>query len=186
MVKKNACVFISGEGTNFQALYRYSLEKHFPINIKLLVTSNMKAKGIVFAKKVGIPYLFYKNDRLLNEFKILNRIKQHKISIICLAGFMKILSSNFINVFGKRIINIHPSLLPKFKGLNTFERVLKDKEKKTGCTVHFVNKKLDAGKIILQRFFYISKSDNYKTLKIKTQRLEYTSYSQAIIKVFNK
>ena len=186
MVKKNACVFISGEGTNFRALYKYSLEKHFPINIKLLVTSNKKAKGIIFAKKVGIPYLVYKNDRLSNEFKILNKIKQHKISIICLAGFMKILSSNFINVFGKKIINIHPSLLPKFKGLNTFERVLKNKEKKTGCTVHFVNNKLDAGKIILQKFFYICKLDNHKTLKNKTQRLEYTSYSQAIIKVFNK
>ena len=99
---------------------------------------------------------------------------------------MKILSSNFINVFGKKIINIHPSLLPKFKGLNTFERVLKNKEKKTGCTVHFVNNKLDAGKIILQKFFYICKLDNHKTLKNKTQRLEYTSYSQAIIKVFNK
>ena len=97
---------------------------------------------------------------------------------------MRILSSNFINIFGKKIINIHPSLLPKFKGLNTFQRVLQNKEKKTGCTVHFVNKKLDSGKIILKKFFYIERSDNKKTLKIKTQKLEYTSYSQAIIKIF--
>ena len=178
------CVFISGEGSNFRALYKYSKEKNFPINIKLLVTSNISAKGVVFAKKVGIPYLVYKNNKLSDEFKILNKIKQHKISIICLAGFMRILSSNFINVFGKKIINIHPSLLPKFKGLNTFQRVLQNKEKKTGCTVHFVNNKLDSGKIILKKFFYIESSDNKKTLKIKTQKLEYTSYSQAIIKVF--
>ena len=184
MVKKNACVFISGEGSNFRALYKYSKEKNFPINIKLLVTSNISAKGVVFAKKVGIPYLVYRNNKLSEEFKILNKIKQHKISIICLAGFMRILSSNFINVFGKKIINIHPSLLPKFKGLNTFQRVLQNKEKKTGCTVHFVNKKLDSGKIILKKFFYIERSDNKKTLKIKTQKLEYTSYSQAIIKIF--
>ena len=184
MVKKNACVFISGEGSNFRALYKYSKEKNFPINIKLLVTSNIGAKGVVFAKKVGIPYLVYRNNKLSEEFKILNKIKQHKISIICLAGFMRILSSNFINVFGKKIINIHPSLLPKFKGLNTFQRVLQNKEKKTGCTVHFVNKKLDSGKIILKKFFYIESSDNKKTLKIKTQKLEYTSYSQAIIKIF--
>ena len=184
MVKKNACVFISGEGSNFRALYKYSKEKNFPINIKLLVTSNISAKGVVFAKKVGIPYLVYRNNKLSEEFKILNKIKQHKISIICLAGFMRILSSNFINVFGKKIINIHPSLLPKFKGLNTFQRVLQNKEKKTGCTVHFVNNKLDSGKIILKKFFYIESSDNKKTLKIKTQKLEYTSYSQAIIKIF--
>ena len=132
MVKKNACVFISGEGSNFRALYKYSKEKNFPINIKLLVTSNISAKGVVFAKKVGIPYLVYRNNKLSEEFKILNKIKQHKISIICLAGFMRILSSNFINVFGKKIINIHPSLLPKFKGLNTFQRVLQNKEKKQG------------------------------------------------------
>ena len=186
MVKKNACVFISGEGTNFKALYKYSKEKNFPIDIKLLVTSDINARGVIFAKKVGIPYLVYKNNKLSDEFKILNKIKQHKISIICLAGFMKILSSNFINIFGKKIINIHPSLLPKFKGLNTFQRALENKEKKTGCTVHFVNKKLDSGKIILKKFFYIENSDNKKTLKIKTQKLEYTSYSQAIIKILYK
>ena len=155
MVKKNACVFISGEGTNFKALYKYSKEKNFPINIKLLVTSDINARGVIFAKKVGIPYLVYKNNKLSDEFKILNTIKQYKISIICLAGFMRILSSNFIKVFGKKIINIHPSLLPKFKGLNTFQRVLQNKEKKTGCTVHFVNKKLDGGKIILKNFFIL-------------------------------
>ncbi len=184
MVKKNACIFISGEGSNLKALYKYSKEKNFPVNIKLLVTSNIRAKGVIFAKKVGIPYLVYKNNKLSDEFKILNKIKQHKISIICLAGFMRILSSNFINVFGKKIINIHPSLLPKFKGLNTYQRILQNKEKKTGCTVHFVNKKLDSGKIILKKFFYIESSDNKKTLKIKTQKLEYTTYSQAIIKIF--
>ena len=74
MVKKNACVFISGEGTNFRALYKYSKENNFPINIKLLVTSNNGAKGVVFAKKVGIPYIIYKNNKLSDEFKILNKI----------------------------------------------------------------------------------------------------------------
>ena len=186
MVKKNACVFISGEGTNFKALYKYSKEKNFPIDIKLLVTSDINARGVIFAKKVGIPYLVYKNNKLSDEFKILNTIKQYKISIICLAGFMRILSSNFIKVFGKKIINIHQSLLPKFKGLNTFKRVLQNNEKKTGCTIHFVNNKLDGGKIILQKFFYIGNSDNKKTLKIKTQKLEHTSYCHAIIKIFGK
>ena len=96
---------------------------------------------------------------------------------------MKILSKNFIRSFRKSIINIHPSLLPKFKGLNTFEKVLKNKEKKTGCTVHFVTDKLDEGKIILKKFFYINDKDNIMSLRSKTQRLEYFAFSEAIIKV---
>ena len=107
----------------------------------------------------------------------------HKINLILLAGYMRILSKKFVRLFGKTIINIHPSLLPKFKGLNTFERVLKSKERKTGCTVHFVNEKLDAGKIILKKFFYVNEKDNVATLKKKTQILEYNAFSEAIIKV---
>ena len=86
---------------------------------------------------------------------------------------MKIISKNFIKKFGKKIINIHPSLLPKFKGLNTFARILKNNEKKTGCTVHYVNEKLDSGNIIAQKSFYINLSDNENTLREKTQKLEY-------------
>ena len=97
---------------------------------------------------------------------------------------MKILSKNFINKFDKKIINIHPSLLPKFKGLNTYLRILKEKEKKTGCTVHYVDDRLDNGKIISQKFFYIHSKDNEKNLKNKTQRLEYSVFPEAIIKLF--
>ena len=97
---------------------------------------------------------------------------------------MKILSKKFIRLFGKPILNIHPSLLPKFKGLNTFERVLKNKEKKTGCTVHFVNEKLDDGKIILKKFFYINKKDSIFTQK-KNTNFEYIAFSEAIIRVLN-
>ena len=97
---------------------------------------------------------------------------------------MKIISKKFINTYGKTIINIHPSLLPKFKGLNTFKRILKNKEKKTGCTVHFVNEKLDAGTNIIQKSFFINKNDNEKILKNKTQNLEYKAFSEAIIKIF--
>ena len=99
---------------------------------------------------------------------------------------MKIISKNFIKKFGKKIINIHPSLLPKFKGLNTFSRILKKKEKKTGCTVHYVNEQLDGGNIIAQKSFFINSNDNEKTLKQKTQRLEYKVLPEAIIKIFRK
>ena len=96
---------------------------------------------------------------------------------------MKILSDKIVNKFEKKIINIHPSLLPKFKGLNTFERALKNKEKKTGCTVHYVNNKMDDGCIILKKKFYLDKKDSVETLKIKTQKLEYKAYPEAIIKI---
>ena len=97
---------------------------------------------------------------------------------------MKIISKKFLNAYGKTIINIRPSLLPKFKGLNTFKRILKNKEKKTGCTVHFVNEKLDSGKIIVQKSFLINKNDNVKILKEKTQKLEHKAFSEAIIKIY--
>jgi folate-dependent phosphoribosylglycinamide formyltransferase PurN len=97
---------------------------------------------------------------------------------------MKVISKRLINNFGKKIINIHPSLLPKFKGLNTFKRVLKSNEKKTGCTVHYVNERLDSGKIIIQKSFFIQKNDNEKVLKKKTQKLEYIAFSEAIRKIY--
>jgi Folate-dependent phosphoribosylglycinamide formyltransferase PurN len=97
---------------------------------------------------------------------------------------MKIISKNFLNRYRKKIINIHPSLLPKYKGLNTYERVIKNNEKKTGCTVHFVNEKLDSGKLIVQKSFFIKKKDKSNILKIKTQKLEKKAFSEAIIKIY--
>tara|TARA_B100000886_G_scaffold326650_1_gene273362 strand:+ start:685 stop:1242 length:558 start_codon:yes stop_codon:yes gene_type:complete len=183
MVKVNTCVFISGRGSNLKKLVLNSYNYNFPIKIKLIVCNNKNAQGLKFAKKRSIPSLILNNKQSLSEKKTLVKLKAYKIELILLAGYMKILSKKFIRSFGKSIINIHPSLLPKFKGLNTFERVLKEKEKKTGCTVHFVNEKLDAGKIILKKFFYVSNEDSIASLKKKTQYLEYKAFSEAIIKV---
>lgn len=186
MVKKNTCIFISGQGTNLKNLISRSRDPNFPINIKLIVTNNKDAYGIIYAKKNSIPY-FIINTNLRNyENILLQTLIKNKISFICLAGYMKIISDNFIKKFRKKIINIHPSLLPKFKGLHTFERILKNKEKKTGCTVHYVTKNLDGGNIIVQRGFYIDPKDNKHTLKIKTQKLEYKAFPEAIIKIFRK
>ena len=184
MVKKKTCVFISGKGSNLRNLIQRSREYNFPINIKLIISSNKDAKGITFAKKNSIPYMII-NTKLRNyEPQVLQVLKKHKISFICLAGYMKIISKHFIFNFRKKIINIHPSLLTKFKGLNTFNKILKNKEKKTGCTVHYVNKKLDDGKIISQKSFFINPDDNEINLREKTQNLEYKTYPEAIIKVF--
>ena len=97
---------------------------------------------------------------------------------------MKIISKDFIEKFRKKIINIHPSLLPKFKGLNPFSKVLENNEKKTGCTVHYVNEKLDSGNIIVQKSFCVNSNDNEKTLKQKTQKLEHKVFPEAIVTIF--
>ena len=184
MVKINTCVFISGKGTNLKNLINRSRDNTFPINIKLIITNNKNAQGILIAKINAIPYMII-NSRLRNyENKILTVLKKNKISFICLAGYMKIISKNFIRSFAKKIINIHPSLLPKFKGLNTFKRVLNNKEIKTGCTVHYVNEHLDSGHIIAKKSFQIHSLDNEEILKKKTQELEYKVFPEAIIKVF--
>ena len=133
---------------------------------------------------VPLPSIEDKDERrLLHEQEVNEVLADYGIEVVILSGYMRILSKRFIRLFGKSIINIHPSLLPKFKGLNTYERVLRNKERKTGCTVHFVNEKLDSGKIILKKFFYVNEEDSVASLKRKTQILEYNAFSEAIIRV---
>jgi len=121
----------------------------------------------------------------INEKEILHKLKKNKINLICLAGFMKILSKNFILKFKGHILNIHPSLLPKYKGLNTHERAIKNKDNYSGCTVHFVTSKLDSGKIIFQKKVKINKKDTPKTLAKKILAQEHKLYPKAILKIFS-
>ena len=184
MVKKKTCVFISGQGTNLKNLIYRSRDYNFPINIKLVISNKTDSKGILYSKINSIPFIFV-NTKLRNyENLIFQNLKKHEINFICLAGYMKIISKKFIKKFRYPIINIHPSLLPKFKGLNTFSRVIKNNEKKTGCTVHYVSEKLDDGKIITQKSFYIKSKDTEKILKLKTQKLEYQIFPESIFKIF--
>ena len=184
MVKKNACIFISGNGSNLKNLILSSRSSNFPIKISLVVCNNKNANGIIYAKKYSIPYIFINTNFKNHENKIFYYLKKYKISFICLAGYMKIVSNKLIKKYQRKIINIHPSLLPKFKGLNTFARMLKNKEIKAGCTVHYVSEKLDSGITIVQKKFFINKEDDEKVLKNKTQKLEYLAFPEAIIKVF--
>jgi phosphoribosylglycinamide formyltransferase-1 len=184
MVKKKACVFISGSGTNLKALIKSSREYNFPINIDYIVSNTKKAQGIKFAKLYKIPYRILNLNKIINLETFLNELKNKNITIICLAGYMKILSKYFINRFKKKIINIHPSLLPKYKGLNTFQRALRNNDKLTGCTVHYVNNKLDSGKIILKKRIVIERNDNEETLKAKVQAREYRAYSESIVNIY--
>ena len=130
--KKKTAVFVSGTGSNLKNLIKYSQKKEFPITIDLIVSNNSKSKGLEIAKFYKIKkkvFSFKKKD--LAENKILAILKKNKISFICLAGFMKILSKKFIKKFHGKILNIHPSLLPKYKGLDTHQRVINNKEKYT-------------------------------------------------------
>ena len=170
MVKKNACVFISGSGTNLNALIKSSREYNFPINVKLIVSNKKSAPGLNYAKKFVIPFKTINTKDSLYETKILNEIKKRKISLICLAGYMKILSKEFLKEYKGKIINIHPSLLPKFKGTNTFKRILSNKEKTSGCTSHFVSEKLDSGKIILKKKINMTKSLIYLVYHTKISK----------------
>ena len=180
--KINTAVFISGTGTNFKNLIKFSFSKKSPIIIKYVISNNSKAKGLDYAKKYKIKKKIFK-FRSEEESKILNFLKINQIEFVCLAGFMKILSKNFISKFKGKIINIHPSLLPKYKGLNTHQRVINNKEKFSGCTVHFVNSKLDSGKIILQKKVKIFKKDTANTLAKRILKQEHIVYPKAILKI---
>ena len=186
-IKKIKCaVFISGTGSNLKSLIQFSKKKNSPISIELIISDNPKAKGLKFGKifKISKKVFNYKN-KIIAEKKIISEINNEKIKLICLAGFMRILSKNFIKRFKGKILNIHPSLLPKYKGLNTHQRAISNNEKYSGCTVHVVNSRLDAGKIILQKKVKISKFDTAKSLAKKVLIQEHKLYPKAIRKVFS-
>ena len=138
--KIKTAVFISGNGTNLKSLIKFSRSNKSPISIKLIVSNNSKAKGLNYGKifKIKKRVIDIRNTKVFDN-KLISILKNNQIEMICLAGFMKILSKYFIKKFNGKIINIHPSLLPKYKGLDTQKRALKNKEKYSGCTVHFVN-----------------------------------------------
>ena len=185
--KKLKCaVFISGTGSNLKSLIQFAKKKNSPISIELIISDNPKAKGLKFGKIFKISKKVFNNkNKIIAEKKIISEINNKKIKLICLAGFMRILSKNFIKRFKGKILNIHPSLLPKYKGLNTHQRAISNNEKYSGCTVHFVNSRLDSGKIILQKKVKISKFDTAKSLSKKILIQEHKLYPKAIRKVLN-
>jgi len=184
--KIKTAVFISGTGSNLKNLINFSKTKKSPISIDLIISNTIKAKGLRYSNQYKIKknILNFKNNKIA-EKKLLNLLKKNKIQFISLAGFMKILSSKFIKQFNGKIINIHPSLLPRYKGLNTHSRAIQNKDKFTGCSVHYVTEKLDSGKIIMQKKIKILKKDTPKSLAKKVLKQEHKLYPKAILKIFN-
>ena len=183
--KIKIAVFISGKGSNLKSLIKFSKLKKSPIIIKMIISNNSISKGLRYAKIYKIKKKVFDFKNALSEKKIINELKKNNINLICLAGFMKILSKSFIKNFKGKILNIHPSLLPKYKGLNTHEKAIKNKDKYSGCTVHFVNSKLDSGKIINQKKVKINKFDTPKKLAKKILIQEHKLYPAAIMKIFS-
>ncbi len=184
--KIRTAIFISGTGSNLKSLIKFSKTNKSPISIEFVISNNSNAAGLDYAKKhkIKTKVLNFKNKNLA-ENNMLSILKTSNIKLICLAGFMKILSRNFIRKFKGKILNIHPSLLPKFKGLNTHKRALDNNEKFSGCTVHFVDSRLDSGKIILQKRVKITKGETETTLAKKILVQEHKLYPKAILKIFN-
>ena len=184
--KIKTAVFISGTGSNLKNIIRFSKIKKSPISIDLIISNTNKAKGLRFADQFNIKKKIFNFKNFKNiEKKILVLLKKDKIKFICLAGFMKILSKGFIKKFDEKIINIHPSLLPKYKGLNTHSRAINNKDKFSGCTVHYVTAKLDSGRKILQKKIKITATDNPASLAKKVLKQEHKLYPAAIMKIFN-
>jgi len=184
--KLKTAVFISGAGSNFKNLIKFSKIKKTPISINLVICNVHNAQGLKYADQFNIKKkIFNFNDIKNTEKKILTLLKKEKIDFICLAGFMKILSRGFIKKFNGKIINIHPSLLPKYKGLNTHHRAIMNNDKFAGCTVHYVSATLDSGKAIMQKKVKVAAKENTVSLAKKVLKLEHKLYPAAIMKIFN-
>ena len=176
-------IFISGRGSNMKSLIKYSQKKNSKIKIAKVFSNNKTAKGIDIAKKLNVPEIYYYSNKFFEE-----KIKKNldDIDLICLAGFMKILSPSFVKKWKKRLINIHPSYLPHFKGLNPQRKAIEAKASFSGCTVHYVNKKIDSGNIIKQKKIKILKKDNTESLTKKILIEEHKLYPKALNVVVNR
>ena len=185
-LKYNIAVFISGRGSNLRSIINHSFKKKTSYNVKVIISNKRKAKGLLIAKRMRIKnyYIdFTKSKKLSN--KVLSILEKNNIKLVCLAGFMKILPSYFIKLYKGKIINIHPSLLPKYKGLNTHKRVIVNNEKYTGSTIHYVNSFLDSGKIIFQEKIRITKKDDARSIEKKVLKIEHKIYPKTINKVLS-
>ena len=184
--KIKTAVFISGKGSNLENLIKFSKKKFSPISINLIISNTNYAKGLKYSKKYNIQkkIISFKN-KILSEKYIFKILLKKNINLICLAGFMKILSRNFIKKFKGKIINIHPSLLPKYKGLSTHKKAIENNDKYAGCSVHFVTAKIDSGKIIMQKKVKIRKNDTVDSLSKKVLKKEHLLYPAAIKKIYN-
>lgn len=187
MQKLNLAVFISGAGSNLRAIIEACKDANYPAQISIVIANKNEAKGIEFAKENNIPYKIIPHKNFANraefEQEILDEINKYEIDLLCLAGFMRVLSNHFLENFKQDIINIHPSLLPKYKGVDAIGQALRDGAEETGCTIHYVVPEVDSGEIILKRRVTIEKDDDSDSLLKKINKEEHIAYVEAIMKI---
>ena len=180
---KNLAIFGSGSGSNAENICLY-FKRSKIARVSLICSNKSEAYIAKRAKRLSVDFVSFEKNFFNSGLKVIRVLKNYSIDYVILAGFLLKIPKNIISLYSQKIINIHPSLLPKFKGLNTFSRMLKNKEIKAGCTVHYVNAKIDSGIAIVKKSFFIKAGDDEFVLKKKTQKLEYNAYPEAIIKIF--
>ena len=177
----NLAILISGRGSNMLNIVNACNNKTLSSKVKIIISNNKKSCGLIKVKKKGIKTKIINENRIKEFEKKLSQILiEEKINLICLAGFMKILSKEFLCNWEKKVINIHPSILPAFRGLNAVQKAIENKVKYTGCTIHYVDKGIDTGEIIDQRIVRVSQTDDEKKLAKKILKEEHILYIKVI------
>ncbi len=184
MAKLKLAVLISGRGSNLEALIAACEDATYPAEIILVISNNAEAKGIARASSNGLPAMVINHRDFLNraefEHKMTAAMTNAGVELVCLAGFMRLLSEEFVNYWRDRLINIHPSLLPAFKGLDVQARAIAAGAKFSGCTVHYVRDQMDVGPIICQAVVPIHWNDDANSLSTRILAQEHVIYPQAI------
>jgi phosphoribosylglycinamide formyltransferase-1 len=185
MNRKRVAILISGRGSNMAALIEAAKDKTYPAEVVLVISNRPDAEGLLVAKAGGtttevIDHAAYGKDRAAFERALQAVLEKYRIDIICLAGFMRLLTAGFVGQWQHRILNIHPALLPAFKGLDTHRRALEANAKVHGATVHFVVPEMDSGPIIVQGAVSVRRSDTEKDLAARVLRVEHQIYPLAL------
>lgn len=180
-------ILISGRGSNMVALIDAVKSGEIPASeVAVVISDKADAGGLARARERGVETLVIERNgrmRIEHDAEIVAELKKRGVELVCLAGYMRLLSPLFVQAFPDRIVNIHPSLLPAYPGLNIHERVLAAGEKVSGCTVHFVNEELDAGPVILQRTVEVKDGDTAETLAARILEQEHGTYIEAVKKI---
>jgi phosphoribosylglycinamide formyltransferase 1 len=176
-------ILLSGRGSNFEAIARNVREGRLNCEIGFVFSNRPDAPGLAIAREYGLPCGSISSrgiDREEFDLQVIELLNQHRVDLVCLAGYMRLLSGAFVRAFPQRILNIHPSLLPAFPGLDAQYQALMHGVKVTGCTVHLVDENLDSGPILLQAAVPVSDDDTVETLSARILREEHRIYSEAI------
>lgn len=188
--KKNIAIFASGNGSNAQAIIDACKQGIISTNVAVIVTDNTNAFVIKRAEKENIPYKIFKPktfvDKVAFETEILKILTEYNIEFIALAGYMRLVGSILLQAFPKKMVNIHPSLLPKYKGLNAVQQALDNNDNELGVTIHYVDEGMDTGEIIAQEKITIENLDEpLESIMAKVHNIEHELYVETLAKLFN-